>query len=123
MAAALIVAALLAVGVGLAHSLLGECYIITRLLRRDLPKLFGSDAFTKQTLRFAWHLTTIAWLGFGALLGLMALEALTPGRAAGVMAAVFLASSVITAAFTKGKHLAWVVFLVIGLITLAAARG
>ena len=55
-------AATLAVGVGLAHSYLGERYILTRLFRRTpLPPLFGSDTFTRRTLRFAWHITTVAW--------------------------------------------------------------
>ncbi len=51
----LVAAALLAAGVGAAHSYLGERYILTRLFRRqDLPKLFGSDWFTRRTLRFAF---------------------------------------------------------------------
>lgn len=54
--------------VGLAHSFLGEKFIVRRLLRLDLPKLFDSDSFTKRTIRFAWHLTTIAWWGFAVLL-------------------------------------------------------
>jgi len=50
--AALYLAALLAFVVGLAHSLLGERYILRRLIRRDdLPKLFGETAFTARTLR------------------------------------------------------------------------
>lgn len=37
-----LVAAVLAAGLGLAHSILGEKYILIRLFRRtDLPKLFG----------------------------------------------------------------------------------
>ncbi|MEM1081459.1 MAG: hypothetical protein AAGH65_07740 [Pseudomonadota bacterium] len=40
-----------------------------RLFRQDnLPKWLGSDAFTKNTLRLAWHDTTVAWFGFAALL-------------------------------------------------------
>ena len=31
----------------------------------------GSDWFTKQTLRFAWHITTIVWWGFAAILYLL----------------------------------------------------
>ena len=122
MSIALYLAAFLALAVGAAHSYLGERFILMRLLRRDnLPKLFGGDAFTKQTLRFAWHLTTIAWWGFAALLFLMAADALDISNAAWVMALTFLASAIVTAGFTRGKHLAWLVFLAIGLIALAAA--
>ena len=53
-------AALLAVLLAVAHSSLGERFILIRLLRRqDLPRLFGSDRFTRGTLRFAWHLTSV----------------------------------------------------------------
>ncbi|MBK7012660.1 MAG: hypothetical protein IPH43_08315 [Xanthomonadales bacterium] len=56
------IAALLIALLGLAHSVLGERYILVRLFRRDLPKLFGGTRFTRNTLRFAWHLTTMfAW--------------------------------------------------------------
>jgi hypothetical protein len=69
-------AALLCMLIGVAHSYLGEKYILIRLFRRDnLPKLLGSDWFTKRTLRFAWHLTSIAWWGFAALLFTIAAEA------------------------------------------------
>lgn len=65
MSPAAVVGAALALGVGAAHSYLGERYILIRLFRRpDLPHLFGSDLFTRRTLRFAWHLTTLAWWGF-----------------------------------------------------------
>ncbi|GAA3930276.1 hypothetical protein [Luteimonas lutimaris] len=65
----LYLAAVLAVALGAAHSVLGERYILIRLFRRnDLPKLFGSSEFTIRTLRFAWHVTTVAWFGFAALL-------------------------------------------------------
>jgi hypothetical protein len=51
-------------GYGLAHSVLGERYVLMRLFRRtDLPKLFRGAELTIRTLRFAWHLTTIAWQG------------------------------------------------------------
>ena len=61
-------AAVLIALLGLAHSVLGERYLLTRLFKRDnLPPLFGGTAFTIGTLRFAWHLTTLAWWGLAAL--------------------------------------------------------
>lgn len=108
MDALLVAAALLAAGVGAAHSYLGERYILTRLFRRqDLPHLFGSDWFTRRTLRFAWHLTTLAWLGMGAAL-------LWDPRTS--IAIAFAASAMLTAAATRGRHLAWVVFAAIALL-------
>ena len=110
-------AALLAVGIGIAHSWLGEQYIIVRLLRRpDLPRLLGSDRFTRQTIRFAWHLTTIAWWGFAAVL--MVLSGATVGITVAqalllVIAFTFLASAALSLIITRGRHLSWVVFVAI----------
>lgn len=112
----LIAGAVLAVGVALAHSYLGERYILIRLFRRaDLPRLFGGDAFTRQTLRFAWHLTSIAWWGFAALLWIYAREAGSSARreALLVIAVTFLMTTVLTFGFSRGRHLAWIVFLAI----------
>jgi len=65
----LLLGAVLLVAIGIVHSYLGEKYILIRLFKRDnLPQLLGSDWFTKRVIRFAWHLTTIAWWGFAAIL-------------------------------------------------------
>ncbi len=114
----LFIASLLLVLCGLVHSVLGERYILLRLLKRDnLPHLFGSDHFTKGTLRFAWHITSLAWFGFAALLILLPdakILLLT-------VSAVFAVSAVLSASFTGGKHLSWLVFLVISALTLTSA--
>jgi len=115
----LLLAAILAFAVGMAHSYLGERYILVRLLRReDLPKLLGTDWFTKRTLRGAWHLTTVAWWGSAAQLWFLSAES-SPGRERAVLsslAVVFLISAIITAAASRGKHLAWIVFLAIAIL-------
>lgn len=117
------VAALLAFGVGVAHSYLGERYILIRLLRRsDLPHLFGSDVFTRRTLRFAWHLTTVAWWGLGAVVVLAAGGA--GGQAIGtVVSGTFLIGAVVTMIGSRGRHLAWPVFLAIAVAAWLATRG
>ena len=119
---AAIIGATLAFGVGVAHSYLGERYILIRLFRRpDLPHLFGSDIFTKRTLRFAWHLTTLAWWGFGALLVLMAQEATTATIGVAI-SATFAATALLTAIGSRGRHLAWPVFLAIAAAAWYATR-
>lgn len=114
----LLVASFLLVLCGFVHSVLGERYILIRLFKRDnLPHLFGSDHFTKGTLRFAWHVTSLAWFGFAALLLLMPESVwllLT-------VSVVFALSGVLSAYFTKGRHLSWLVFLSISGLTLASA--
>jgi hypothetical protein len=113
----LIIASILLVLCGFVHSILGEKYILIRLFKRDnLPHLLGSDQFTKGTLRFAWHITSLAWFGFAALLLLMpeSIPLLL------TVSAVFALSGVLSAYYTKSKHLSWLVFFVVSGLTLAS---
>lgn len=116
-------AALLLIAVGFVHSYLGERYLLTRLFRRDdLPKLFGSTEFTTRTLRFAWHITSIAWLGFAGVLVLLAHPPVTTNAIGLVIGCTFLAHFVIALVGSRGKHLSWPVFLAIGIIIIYATR-
>ena len=120
---ALYFAAFLIVAVGVAHSYLGERYILIRLFRRqDLPKLFGSAEFTTRTLRFAWHLSSVAWFGFAAILVLLAHPPTTPGTIGLVIGFTFLVHSAVALAGSRGRHLSWPVFLAIGIIAIYATR-
>ncbi len=107
--------------IGIAHSYLGERYILIRLFaRKDLPRLFGGTAFTEGTLRFAWHLTTVAWWGLAGLLFLAAKGTLSTDRALTVIGVTAIVSAVFPLYFTRGRHVSWLVFLAIGLLVLAA---
>lgn len=106
----LLLAVILIVLVGMAHSFLGEHYILTRLFRRPLPELFGSDEFTKKTLRFAWHITTVAWLGFAAILLLIHGDKLSRFSILVAISTVFGVSAVIALIASRGRHLSWLVF-------------
>jgi hypothetical protein len=122
MAHALYLSAFLAIAVGVAHSLLGERYILTRLFRREvLPRLFGGTEFTIRTLRFAWHITTIAWWGFAAILVQLAQGSVSHSGIALVVGLTFLATEAVTLAVSRARHLAWPVFLIIGCVALVAA--
>lgn len=117
----LVVAAAGLGAVGLAHSYLGERFILVRLFRRtDLPRLRGSDVFTKRTLRFAWHLTTVAW--WGAAVAMLALGAGSPRFAVQALSATFLLTAAVTLTASRGRHLAWPVFLLIGVAAWFGAR-
>ena len=112
-------AAFLIVALGLAHSYLGERYILARLFRReDMPKIFGSSQFTTQTLRFAWHITTIGWFGFAALLIQIGQGQLTSFSTAQIIGYTCIASGLLPLVITRGRHLSWVVFFVVGGISL-----
>ena len=113
----LIISALLLIFIGLVHSYLGEKHIITRLFKRELPKLFGSDMFTKQVLRFAWHLTTIAWFGFAAIL--VELSTDSPDflkTSLYIISVVFLISGAMSFGYTKGRHYSYLVFWAVTVI-------
>jgi hypothetical protein len=114
----LALAAVLCVVISAAHSWLGERYILIRLFRReDLPKLFGSDEFTKRTLRFAWHITSIAWLGFAAILLILARGSDVDRTAIlSAVAGTFLASALLALFGSRGRHYSWFVFLAIALL-------
>ena len=123
MAIYLYLAALLVFGIGIAHSYLGERYILMRLFRReDLPKLFGSDDFTVRTLRLAWHLTTVAWWGFGAILILLANPPVNVSTVGFVIGTTYILHFDIAIYGSRVKHLYWLVFLAIGVIAMYATR-
>lgn len=114
-------AALLLLIIGGAHSYLGERYILIRLFKKgSLPALFGGPDFTKSTIRFAWHLTTLAWIGFAAILYLLSYPDLTATSMRQILlqiiSATFFVSALLSGGFTRGKHLSWVVFLAIAWI-------
>jgi hypothetical protein len=118
----LLAAAALIFLTGCAHSYLGERYILTRLFKRGaLPKLVGGTEFTEGTLPFAWHITTVAWWAFALLLLLAYRGSLSTTSALHVIAGAALASAVLPIVFTRGKHLSWVVFLMVaGLVFFAS---
>ena len=118
----LYIAAFLTFAIGVAHSVLGEHYILIRLFRsNNLPKLFGGTEFTIHTLRFAWHITTIAWWGFAAILVMLAEKSFSFQNLSIVLAATFLVTSAIALVASRGRHLSWPIFLFIGGVGLYAA--
>lgn len=115
-------AAFFAFAIGIVHSVLGERYILIRLFRRNnLPKLFGGTEFTILTLRFAWHITTIAWWGFAAILILLAERSISFHNISMIVAVTFLVTGIIALVASKGRHYSWMVFLFIGGASLYAA--
>lgn len=122
MSTAVYICAILTVSIGIAHSYLGERYILIRLFRRpDLPKLFGGTQFTTRTLRFAWHITSIAWFGLAAILVLLVHAPVARQSLGLVLGSVFIATAAAILVGSRGRHLAWPLFLIIGIVTLLAA--
>jgi hypothetical protein len=112
-------AAALSFLLGLAHSVLGERYILTRLFRREnLPKLFGGTEFTTRTLRFAWHLTTALWWGIAVLLWQAASNSVTQDSTLRVIGYTSIVGGLLPLFITRGKHLSWIVLFAVGGIAL-----
>jgi hypothetical protein len=110
--------------VGLIHSILGEKYIISPLQHlQNMPSIFGSDLLTKRTLRFAWHLTTIAWFGLASLMLMLARnQELFPRMVVFVLFAIFATSFIVSLVVSRGRHFSWVMFLAISLFLLLGLR-
>lgn len=116
-------AALSLIVTAIAHSYLGERYILIRLLRRDdLPVLFGGTEFTMRTLRFAWHLTTVAWLGFAAIIVYLNDYTVASQSLGNIIGVVFLVHSLVAFIGSRGKHLAWITFLITAVCVLLAVH-
>lgn len=120
----LLVAAVLTFGVGLAHSWLGERKLIGPLVSPETRAgLLAQSGWARRVVRFAWHITTVAWWGIAALLVALAFSPLeTQGRyALFAIAVIFGASGVLTLVTSRGRHLAWPVFLAVAGLSLATA--
>ncbi len=114
----LLLAAVLTVFIGAAHSYLGEKWLITPILALDnLPKVMGSKTAARQTLRAAWHITSLAWW---AIAGLMVYLYFNPTNGAQgfywMCAGLFGVSGIIPIIYGKGRHKSWIIFLTIAVI-------
>jgi hypothetical protein len=66
-------------------------------------------------------LTTLAWWGLGAVVVLVATDA-TSATIGTAVSATFAGSAVLTMVASRGRHLAWPVFLVIAAAAWYASR-
>lgn len=106
-----IAAAVLTV-IAVIHSVLGELAIIGPLSRSGSWNLPIGRATGMKIMRFAWHLTSLAWIGLA-----IAVAGVPVGVAAGGVA---LLSGVIIFLILR-THLAWPLFLAAGLYALDSA--
>jgi hypothetical protein len=101
----------LIVAVAIAHSYLGERYILIRLFRHaDLPKLFGNAEFTPAA-PCGLHGSGRAGAPAGKY-----------QHTCRVVGCTFLAHVLVALIGSRGKHLSWPVFLAIGVIDICATR-
>lgn len=89
-----------------AHSALGEATLLRPLFASaEFPTIAIPRLFVTRTLRFAWHLTSLAWLALAWLVVSVPEQARVP------VAVLLGVSGVITHLSTRGAHFAWAIFL------------
>lgn len=124
---ALVLAGLLSAVIASVHSWLGEARLIGPLLDpATRTGLLAKSEFARNVLRFAWHLTSIAWIGIGATFLAFAHYAaatMNSGERAGLAAlvATMATTGAVICASSRGRHLAWPVFAIIAAFTAYAA--
>jgi len=115
------IAGILVLMLGVIHSALGEVLIFKRLRSTDLTLASGSPALSPRHLRAlwsTWHLASIFGFGLGLTLLIFtlypsdAIKLATKG-----ISITFLVSSLFWGLGTRGKHPAWIVFLIISALS------
>jgi hypothetical protein len=112
--------AALTVFLGLAHSYLGERYLLVPLFRDVLA---GRRTSMKRTLRFAWHITSVLAFGLGAILWALASPGVDVARITrDVLVVTFVVCGIVALVGSRGRHLSWIVFFAIAVLTWLARR-
>lgn len=118
----LFVAAALVAVIGVAHSILGEIYILHPLYRQpNLPKLRGAE-FPLSTIRFAWHVTSLLLLGVAVVL-LQVASGISVDAVVAAIGWTLLACSALPLIYSRGKHPSWILLLSAGAACLLWASG
>jgi hypothetical protein len=112
----LAIAGVLAVLLGVTHSWIGERLIVQPVLAaEDFPKLRGSRRGMAKIVRFAWHLTSVYFVAMGTLL-LYYSRNPKDATVLTVVAVTYFISAVVTLGASRGRHYAWPIFTIIGVI-------
>ena len=118
----LITAAVLTIAIGVAHSWIGERRLIGPLLSAEKRQgILATSGYARNVLRFAWHVTTLAWWGLAAVLAWLSGSPLDM-RARGILviiAITFLVHGLIALVMSRGRHLSWPVFFAIAALSVA----
>jgi len=121
----LISSALLAL-TAVVHSVVGEKLLLIPLQKVDgLPAVGGSTRVARETLRFAWHVTSVLGIGIAVILFYYAsVPKLAPDQiyVVRVLSLTCQASFVVAIVGSRARHPSWIVFLLVSiLIWLGAA--
>jgi hypothetical protein len=88
------------------HSYFGEKRLIGPLVASDAGVM--SRLLAKQVIRFAWHLTSLLWIGQALLLFRAAADpAFRDVALIGGIGIIHLAIGLFDAVMTRGQHIGW----------------
>ncbi|TSD87415.1 hypothetical protein FFK22_017230 [Mycobacterium sp. KBS0706] len=117
--ALLLAAALLLVVTAVVHSVVGERRLISPVLARHDGIL--KSPLARFVLRFAWHITSVAWIVIALILAVLVLDPTAVRWWAAVgTGAIFTAIGAFTALSSRGRHIGWPFLTGIGLTALAS---
>ncbi|RLL71549.1 DUF3995 domain-containing protein [Ochrobactrum soli] len=115
----LLVGSVITIGIAVTHSVLGE----RRIIAPGFNASFGFSPtkrgdFIRLTLRFAWHLTSLFMFACAALLLAVAVAPIDLASILSleILGALFVASAAITGSYSKGQHIAWPLFTIVGVL-------
>ena len=113
----LIAAALATLLTAFTHSFFGEKRLIGPLVTSNDGVM--SRLLAKQVIRFAWHLTSLLWIGQALLLLRAASnpEYFDQPLIAGI-GLLYVGVGLFDAAVTRGKHIGWPLLTAIGVLAL-----
>lgn len=115
----LLAAALLLVVTAAVHSVAGERRLIGPVLARRDGIL--KSPLARFVLRFAWHITSVAWVVIALILLALVLDpAAVRWWAAAGTGVAFTAIGVFTALSSRGRHIGWPFLTGIGVTALAS---
>jgi len=104
--------------VAVLHSVLGELRLLSPLFGAPLPRgaVPLGRAFTERTLRFAWHLLSVAWLALAWIV------TRSDDGVLGIVGGMLLVSGVLALVTSRGRHFAWALFATGGAAALFGPR-
>lgn len=117
----LLAAAVVAVLVGVIHSILGEVLIFRKLRKGTIIPTQAAAPLEPRNVRIlwaTWHLASAFGFGFAAILLFLANHDSAPDPAiAWTLTLSFAAGSVLVMAATRGKHPGWIGLLIVSVLT------
>lgn len=98
---------------GIAHSAFGEKLLLIPIAKEKSVDLFKQKPYMINVMRFAWHITSIAWWGMALIIFDFAKVENPLIFSVHALAGTFTLTGIIILAFSKGLHPAWFFFLAI----------